>query len=119
MFIFSKDSHIANFADDNTPYAFDQDIESVIKRLENDSIQLFKWFENNGLKANSGKSHLILSSKNIDISAEINGKRINNENDVYLLGITIDNDLNFTKHVSNLCKKASQKVHALSRCLDS
>ena len=115
LFIFSKDSYIANFADDNTPYACDQNIESVIKRLENDSIQLFQWFENNGLKANSGKSHLILSSKSIDISAEINGKTINNENDVYLLGITLDNDLNFTKHVSNLCKKASQKLHALSR----
>ena len=32
-----------------------------------------------------------------------------------LLGITIDNELKFSKHVSNLCKKASQKLHALAR----
>ena len=32
-----------------------------------------------------------------------------------LLGITIDNELTFDEHVSKLCKKASQKVHALSR----
>ena len=34
---------------------------------------------------------------------------------VKLLGITIDNELKFTKHVTNLCNKASQKIHALAR----
>ena len=32
-----------------------------------------------------------------------------------LLGVTLDNKLNFNEHVSNLCKKASQKLHALAR----
>ena len=31
------------------------------------------------------------------------------------LGVTIDNKLNFDEHVSKLCKKASQKIHALAR----
>ena len=34
---------------------------------------------------------------------------------VKVLGITIDNNLTFNVHVSNLCKKASQKLHALAR----
>ena len=32
-----------------------------------------------------------------------------------LLGITIDKNLNFTDHVSKLCKKGNQKLHALAR----
>ena len=34
---------------------------------------------------------------------------------VKLLGVTIDNYLKFGEHVSNHCKKASQKLHALAR----
>ena len=37
------------------------------------------------------------------------------ENSVKLLGITIDTKLDFSKHVSILCGKASQKLHALAR----
>ena len=43
------------------------------------------------------------------------GHKIKNSNVVKLLGISIDYELKFTKHVSKLCKKASQKLHALSR----
>ena len=32
-----------------------------------------------------------------------------------LLGVTIDSSLSFEKHITNLCKKASQKLNALAR----
>ena len=32
-----------------------------------------------------------------------------------LLGVTLDRRLNFKNRVSNLCKKATQKLHALAR----
>ena len=34
---------------------------------------------------------------------------------VKLLGVTLDNKLNFHEHVSNICKKANLKLHALAR----
>ena len=34
---------------------------------------------------------------------------------VKLLGIRIDNTLKFDEHVSSLCKKTNQKLHALAR----
>ena len=34
---------------------------------------------------------------------------------VKLIGVMIDNKLNFKDHVSKICKKASQKIHALAR----
>ena len=36
-------------------------------------------------------------------------------NDAKLLGVTIDRDLEFDKHVLKLCSKANQKLSALSR----
>ena len=36
-----------------------------------------------------------------------------------LLGIKIDNNLNFKEHIESLCKKASQKINALSRLASS
>ena len=39
-------------------------------------------------------------------------------NDVELLGVTIDNNLRFDKHVSNICLKASRRRIALTRVAD-
>ena len=49
------ETDFASFADDNTPYALGDGIDDVIKSLEDDSINLFKWFLNNQMKANSDK----------------------------------------------------------------
>ena len=40
---------------------------------------------------------------------------IMSEEKVKLLGIHIDNRLNFDYHISQLCKKAGKKLHALTR----
>ena len=45
----------------------------------------------------------------------VNGKIILCSNEVKLLGITIDNELQFKKHIEDPCKKASYKLHALRR----
>ena len=113
LFISNEGSTIANYADDNTLYALDKDINSVITKLENDSCNLFQWLS--GLEANPRKSHLLLSVPDNKIAASINNNLIYNENNVDLLGITIDITLSFKQHVSNLCKKASNKIHALFR----
>ena len=36
-------------------------IEDVIRIIENDSIKLFKWFSGNMMSANKDKCHLIVS----------------------------------------------------------
>ena len=46
---------------------------------------------------------------------------ITSENKVKLLGINIDNTLSFDYHITQLCKVASKKLHALARickCMD-
>ena len=115
LFMFLKNSHIANYADDNSPFACCQDIPHVISKLEEDSINLLLWVKNNGLKANPDKFHLLLSEKDDNISIMVDNYVIQNSNCENLLGIKIDNMLTFLDHVTELCTKASQKLHALSR----
>ena len=67
------------------------------------------------MKANSDKCHLLITNVVDKPSIKIGNDLIVNSDSEKLLGITFDNKLLFDKHVSLLCKKASQKLHALSR----
>ena len=75
-----------------------------------------RWFENNYMKLNTDKCRLIVSGyKHEQVWANIGKDLIWESNDVKLLGVTIDRDLKFDKHVLKLCSKANQKLSALSR----
>ena len=47
MFFIIEDTDIASYADDNTPYVIADNIDGVIKSLEEASEILFKWFNDN------------------------------------------------------------------------
>ena len=68
------------------------------------------------MKANADKCHLLLSS-NCDTHVQIDSIEIKNSRTERLLGIKFDNKLSFEQHVTSLCKKASQKLHALARVI--
>ena len=80
---------IANYADDTTPYFDNKITQYVITSLENSGFVLLKWFENNLMKGNSDKSHLVLSTSTSS-TANINGDTIKNCEPEKLLGVTID-----------------------------
>ena len=62
------ETEFASYADDNTHYVLGDSIDDVIKSLEViDSINLFKWFLDNQMKANSDKCHLSPVSKVVRI----------------------------------------------------
>jgi ribonuclease P/MRP protein subunit RPP40 len=106
---------IANYADDNSPFSTAPTIPQVISELENESVTLLNWIRNNGLKANPDKFHLLLSDPNEEFSIKIDNCDIKNTHYQKLLGETIDNKLTLNTQVTELCTKASQKLHALSR----
>ena len=66
------------------------------------------------MKANSDKSHLLMSCKGT-VNANIDESLIKSNKAETLLGIKIDSELKFEDHVNFLCKKASQKLSALAR----
>ena len=75
---------------------------------------LFEWFHDNYLKANSGKSHVMLTTDN-KLKINVKGSPISNKKIIKLLGVTVDNKLSFEPHLNLVCKKVSQKLHVLAR----
>ena len=49
------------------------------------------------------------------IKLTIDGEPIISSSDLKLLGVTIDDKINFSIHISNVCKKASEKVSVIVR----
>ena len=75
-----------------------------------------RWFENNYMKLNTDKCRLIVSGyKHEQVWANIETDLTWEGNDVNILGVAIDRDLKFHKHVLKVCSKANQNLSALSR----
>ena len=112
--MFLPKNGIANYADGNTPYSTSSGIHNIISDLEQASDILSNWFQDNYLKANPGKYHVLVSEtsetqlivKNVPVASSCCEK---------LLGIKVDYKLSFEPRVESLCKKASQKLNALTR----
>ena len=78
---------------------------------------MLDWFKFNSLKANPDKFQFMIlgANKNKSFSINIRGINIPSKNEVTLLGITIDHELKFKKHIEDICKRASFKLYALNR----
>ena len=105
---------IASYADDNTPYNLDFSLDNVINNLEKSIKNLLNWFRENHMKANADKCHLLVSS-NESCTAKIEDFSIRNSTEEKLLGVKFDSNFSFENHVTSLCKKTSQKLHAFVR----
>ena len=114
IFYFIRDVSIANYADDNTPYTTEKNITSLLETLEGETNILIDWFRINEMKPNEDKCHLLVINQE-NISVNLGNENIPCSSTVDLLGIKIDYKLNFNEHVSKLCKKGNQKLHALAR----
>ena len=107
---------VCNIADDTTPYACDKDSKSLFQRLEYDSESAVTWFENNYMKLNEDKCHLLVPGNLSEhFWVKVGNEKIWESSHEKLLGLTIDKKLKFTEHLRNICKKASGKVSALAR----
>ena len=114
IFLFVPEINIANYADDTTPYTTDKCVNALLKKLEENTSEIVKWLRNNYMKSNTDKNHLIVTNCEKGCIL-VDNNVIEATTSVKLLGITIDNKLNFDKHVSKICKIASTKLHALAR----
>ena len=107
---------ICNFADDTKPYVYNSSLEYVLEKLEEYWTLAKEWFEINEMKVNSEKCYLFLSSNKIEqMWVRIRDDMIEENLTVQLLGITIDNELQFDKHLTNICIKSNRKLTILIR----
>ena len=108
---------IANYADENTPYTNDFNLEEVIRKLELLLRTCSNGYKKNHMKANADKCHLLVT-KDTDVTTKIGELYVKNSREEKLLSVKIDTKHSFKNHVSSLCKKASQKLHALARVVN-
>ena len=120
IFFFLEKVQIANFADDNTTYAVEDDIMTLLKSLERETFTVLNWFRWNEMKSNTSKCHLFVT--------DINHKKYSSKSYIYLqneflesqetvklLGLEIDQNLDFDEYINGLIKRGNQKLHALMR----
>ena len=84
--------------------------------FKNDFLILDEWFFNNFLVLNSGKCHFMtLVILNTFPKFKCKNIAIKNSASEKLLGVIIDNKLDFKEHLKTVCKKVNLELHALNR----
>ena len=80
---------------------------------------MLDWFKNNSLQANPFKfQSMLLKNKTVnaeDFNIIVDNDILNLTDDMSVLGINIDNKLNFNSHVSSMCNKAGRQLNVLQR----
>ncbi len=115
LFYFVLDTDICNFADDNTIYACETTLQDVKDKLTIDLTRINTWFDNNSLIANADKFQIMFLGTPNPVNISINNTEFVSKDCVKLLGIYIDNNLNFHKHIETICKTVNNKVSQLLR----
>ena len=110
---------VHNFADDNILSSFAKTFAKLKEILESGSECAIEWFTRNGMFVNPDKfKALVIDKKRANYTnekIEISNEDIQIVPSVKLLGITIDNRLNFNEHISSICKSAANQLNALVR----
>ena len=117
LLLFIQNSNICNYADDNTIYACNKNLDNITYKLENDCKLTLEWFANNFMKLNADRCHLFVIGEkcNDSVAVKIGNSEGINSPEEKLLGVHIDRKLSFDHHVLKLCQKASNKLYALAR----
>ena len=92
-----------------TPYLnLGKVLTKLSKNFLNDFLILEKWFFNNFLVLNPDKCHFVtLWTPNTLANFKFENIKIKNSVSEKLLGVIIDNKLDFTEHLNTVCKKTN------------
>ena len=119
LFFFSEKASMHNFADDNTLSAWGETVSKLIDTLESESNIAIDWFTKNEMIINPDKFQAIILDKKklnlTNIPFTVDNQTIKSVPSVELLGIHLDDKLNFNLHISNICRPAANQLNALIR----
>ena len=114
-----ENASVHNFVDDNTLSCFAKTVKDLINVLKQESEVVINWFFSNEEIVNLDKFKSIILTKNksddIPTGFSIGTDIVSIEKSVKLLGIHLDNRLNFNLHINTICKSASSQLNALVR----
>ena len=115
LFFILEETDVCNYADDTGLYMCDMDLGSIIRSLEHDTYLAIEWFENNYMKLNKDKCHLVSGHKFEHLWINVGDTKIWESDSLTMLGVRFDRNLKFDNHVNEICKKAGRQLSALTR----
>ena len=87
--------------------------------LNNEAVIVTDWYRNNFLLANKDKFQAIFLAPRVKDTSEtrvtVDHEEIECLNSLKLLGVVLDNKLNFRDYVKLMCSKANSKTGVLAR----
>ena len=109
-------SSLRLYADDTTQYAAHMSPVVLESTLNHDVIKLTQWFSVNHLQVNAAKTQaMTLGKSQFTYRFSVEDQIIDIEPTLKLLGVTLDEDLNYKPHVDVMLKKAYAKIAALCK----
>ena len=119
FFFFIPKASVHNFAVDNTLASFASTLKELMSILESECEAVINSLHNNKMIINPDKFQVILLDKrspdNTNIERKIVNGKIKSTSSVKLLGVHIDDKLNFNHHINKVCKSAGNQLNALTR----
>ena len=108
--------NVGNLANDTTHFVCDLNLKVVLTQLEECCELVIAWFQNNYMKLNTDKGHLLVAEYKFEHTwVRVGTDKIWEDHSVKLIGVSIENDLKFDKHALDVIKKANSKLSALLR----
>ena len=120
LFFEYEDDNNSRYADDINPYSCVQDMPFVISELQRIAKKNFNWSRNNHMKANPEKCQRkgkLYKGKFSNVQKEILSSHasIGSSLNEKLLGINLDSELKFEKHINKIWNIVNKKLNALHR----
>lgn len=117
LFYFLKGVCVNAYADDEQMYASDKDpLVKFEMKLQCQLLEADQWFGMNVMITNPDKYQaMILGNTNYIFSFTVNDINIPVKDNIDLLGVNIDNNLQFSSHVKNICTKVNNQINVISR----
>ena len=114
---------VSLYADDTVLYYSSDNIDETYKIVQKDLSSLNRWCCMNKLTINCKKTKyclygmrsIIKKSRNVDTIISLNNSVLEKVCSYKYLGFTLDDQLNFNKHVSGLVNLVSHKLYLLSK----
>ena len=115
-----KYSMVHHFADDTNLLIFDNSLKSLKKKINIDLKLLCHWLNANKISLNSSKTEYILFRHklkpiNYELKLKINGKKLYPSTYIKYLGIFLDKNLSWEKHINVTSLKLRRANGALAK----
>ena len=115
-------SSIESYADDTTISAAGTTLVEIEDKLNIDCENISNWMKSNKMKLNVGKTHILcmgtqrrLALRTKPLEVFMDGSLLNEDpsGSEKLLGVTIESDLKWSKHIAQLCSKLKKRLSGL------